>query len=119
LEGHDVDAENGSYVITSIQHSATEGTYGFSTSGTGYSNTFTCTPGPPRFRPPGAPAKPVIQGPQTAVVVGPAGEEIYVDKYGRVKVQFFWDRVGKDDDKSSCWIRVSQLWAGKNWGAMF
>ena len=47
-----------------------------------------------------------------------SGEEIYVDKYGRVKVQFFWDREGKTDENSSCWIRVSQLWAGKNWGAM-
>jgi type VI secretion system secreted protein VgrG len=51
-------------------------------------------------------------------VVGPAGEEIYVDKYGRVKVQFHWDREGKRDEKSSCWIRVSSPWAGKNWGAI-
>ena len=58
-------------------------------------------------------------GPQPAVVVGPSGEEIYTDKYGRVKVQFFWDRMGKKDENSSCWIRVSQVWAGKNWGAMF
>jgi len=62
---------------------------------------------------------PVIHGTQTAIVVGPPGEEIYVDKYGRVKVQFHWDREGKYDDKSSCWIRVSQNWAGKRWGAMF
>jgi type VI secretion system secreted protein VgrG len=61
----------------------------------------------------------VIHGTQTAIVVGPPGEEIYVDKYGRVKVQFHWDREGKYDDKSSCWIRVSQNWAGKRWGAMF
>ena len=59
-----------------------------------------------------------MQGPQTAIVVGPAGDEIYVDKYGRVKVQFHWDREGKRGEKSSCWIRVSSLWAGKTWGAI-
>ncbi len=62
--------------------------------------------------------KPFVQGPQTAVVVGPAGEEIYTDKYGRVKVQFHWDRDGKKDENSSCWIRVSQPWAGKSWGTI-
>jgi type VI secretion system secreted protein VgrG len=62
--------------------------------------------------------KPSIQGPQTAIVVGPAGEEIYPDKYGRVKVQFHWDRYGKKNENSSCWIRVSQPWAGKNWGTI-
>ena len=62
--------------------------------------------------------KPFVQGPQTAVVVGPAGDEIYTDKYGRVKVQFHWDRDGKKDENSSCWIRVSQPWAGKSWGAV-
>ena len=64
-------------------------------------------------------APPGDAGPQTAVVVGPAGEEIYVDKYGRVKVHFFWDRAGPKDENSSCWIRVSQNWAGKNWGLVF
>ncbi len=62
---------------------------------------------------------PQIRGPQTAIVVGPGGEEIYTDKYGRVKVQFHWDRYSKADQNSSCWIRVSQNWAGKKWGAMF
>ncbi len=59
-----------------------------------------------------------MQGPQTAVVVGPAGDEIYTDKYGRVKVQFHWDRLGKKDENSSCWIRVSHPWAGKGWGSV-
>ena len=68
------------------------------------------------FRPARATPKPMVQGVQTAVVTGPGGEEIYVDKYGRVKVQFFWDRKGKKDEKSSCWIRVAEQWAGKNWG---
>jgi len=63
--------------------------------------------------------KPIIQGPQTAIVVGTSGEEIYTDEYGRVKVQFHWDREGKADENSSCWIRVAQIWAGKKWGAMY
>ncbi len=71
------------------------------------------------FRPQPIAVKPTVQGPQTAVVVGKAGEEIWTDKYGRVKVQFHWDRLGKDDEKSSCWVRVSQNWAGKGWGSMF
>ena len=68
------------------------------------------------YRPPRVTPKALVHGTQTAVVVGPAGEEIYVDKYGRVKVQFYWDRQGKKDDKSSCWVRVSSTWAGKQWG---
>jgi type VI secretion system secreted protein VgrG len=117
LQDHDVAAENGSYyVITTIQHSASETSYGTSTAGTSYSNAFTCIPDSVLFRPERTTPKPIVQGVQTAVVVGPAGEEIYVDKYGRVKVQFFWDRKGKKDENSSCWIRVSEQWAGKNWG---
>jgi type VI secretion system secreted protein VgrG len=70
------------------------------------------------FRPRRSATKPRIEGPQTALVVGPAGEEIYTDKFGRVKVQFDWDRLGKHDEKASCWVRVAQVWAGKQWGAM-
>jgi type VI secretion system secreted protein VgrG len=62
--------------------------------------------------------KPVVQGPQTAMVVGPPNEEIHCDKYGRVIVQFHWDRYGKHNQNSSCWVRVSQAWAGKNWGGI-
>jgi type VI secretion system secreted protein VgrG len=61
----------------------------------------------------------VVQGPQTAVVVGHDDEEIHVDDYGRVKVQFHWDREGKKNENSSCWVRVAQFWAGKRWGASF
>lgn len=68
------------------------------------------------FRPSRTTFRPSVQGPQTAVVVGPAGEEIYVDKFGRVKVQFHWDRYGTKDENSSCWVRVSHPWAGKMWG---
>ena len=71
------------------------------------------------YRPPRVHRKPVVRGPQTAIVVGKSGEEIWTDAYGRVKVQFHWDRVGKDDENSSCWVRVSQGWSGKGWGAMF
>src|ERR1700761_2507263 len=70
------------------------------------------------FRPERRTPKPVVQGAQTAMVVGKSGEEIFTDKYGRVKVQFHWDRYGKQDEKSSCWIRVAQLWAGKTWGGI-
>ncbi len=63
--------------------------------------------------------KPRTHGPQTAIVVGPAGEEIWVDQYGRVKVQFHWDREGKMDENASCWVRVSTAWAGSNFGAVF
>mgnify|MGYP000117175275 CR=1 FL=1 len=68
------------------------------------------------YRPQPLTPKPLTRGPQTAMVVGPAGEEIYTDKYGRVKVHFYWDRYDHSDQDSSCWIRVSQPWAGQKWG---
>ena len=116
LEDHDISSETGKYVITSIIHSATEASYGNSAWGTDYSNTFTCIPDSVAYRPTRLAPKPSVQGTQTAVVVGPKGEEIYTDKYGRIKVQFHWDRLGKRDENSSCWIRVATLWAGKSWG---
>ena len=70
------------------------------------------------YRPPRLARMPIVQGAQTAIVVGKSGDEITTDKYGRVKVQFHWDRDGKKDENSSCWVRVAQIWAGKNWGAM-
>jgi type VI secretion system secreted protein VgrG len=70
------------------------------------------------FRPARVTPKPIVQGAQTATVVGKAGEEIYTDEHARVKVQFHWDRQGKNDENSGCWIRVAQTWAGKQWGAM-
>lgn len=81
-----------------------------------YRNGFACIPRKVPYRPPLATPKPFVRGPQTAFVVGPAGEEIHTDKHGRVKVQFHWDRQGSKDDNSSCWVRVSQGWAGKGWG---
>ena len=122
LKEHYRDDMNQSWLLTSITHSATE-PGSFASGGTGaeshYSNTFECIPYATPYRPPRVTPHPTIQGTQTAVVVGPSGEEIYPDQYGRVKVQFHWDREGKMDEKSSCWIRVSQQWAGKQWGAMF
>lgn len=121
LDEHSRNDQNGDYLLTEVTHSASVGD-SYSGSGKGsseiYSNHFTCIPSSVPFRPQRLTPKPVVQGPQTAVVVGPSGEEIYPDKYGRVKVQFFWDRLGKKNENSSCWVRVSQPWAGKGWGAI-
>ncbi|HEY8377436.1 MAG TPA: type VI secretion system tip protein VgrG, partial [Nannocystis sp.] len=84
-----------------------------------YSNTFTVTELKAPFRPARVTPKPVMRGLQSAVVVGPEGEEIHTDEHGRVRVQFHWDREGEFDEHSTCWIRVAQLWAGNGWGAMF
>ena len=84
-----------------------------------YTNHFECIPHEVPFRPERSTRKPVVEGVQTAVVVGPSGEEIYTDDYGRVKVQFHWDREGKLDENSSCWLRVGQSMAGNGWGALF
>lgn len=84
-----------------------------------YQNRFTCIPFEVPYRPLMLTPRPVVHGTQTAVVVGPPGEEIFVDKYGRIKVQFHWDRDSKADADSSCWIRVAQNIAGVNWGSAF
>jgi len=107
------------YVLTSVNHAASE-PVGSSGGGGGasYSNNFTCIPFDVPYRPPLVTPKPMIAGNQTAIVTGSAGEEIHCDEHGRVKVQFHWDREGNRDDKTSCWIRVSQAWAGAGWGAM-
>lgn len=120
LQGHYRSDQNATYVLTEIQHTASVGNsyYGGDTE-THYSNHFICIPLAVPFRAPRITPKPMIQGLQPAVVVGKSGEEIWVDQYGRVKVQFFWDRVGEKDENSSCWVRVSQAWAGQGWGAMW
>jgi type VI secretion system secreted protein VgrG len=120
LYGFERRDQNGSYVLVEVSHTAEEGGF-YSGAGSGeasYRNSFLALPSAVPYRPPHMTRQPVVWGAQTAVVVGPSGEEIYSDKYGRVKVQFHWDRVGKRDEKSSCWIRVSQPWAGKNWGGV-
>ncbi len=110
----------GKYVLTSVTHLASQSDF---RSGQGglfqYQNSFTAIPLGLPYRPPRDTPKPFVQGPHTAVVVGPAGSEIFTDKFGRVKVQFHWDREGKSDASSSCWVRVAQLWAGKRWGSSF
>jgi type VI secretion system secreted protein VgrG len=120
LEGHAYKEQNKDYVLTAVRHSASDlshlpGEGGPPT----YVNSFTCITTDRHWRPARVTPRPRVQGPHTAFVVGPAGEEIFTDKYGRVKVQFVWDREGKKDSDSSCWLRVAQLWAGKQWGAIF
>lgn len=120
--GSNRDGDNRAYVLVAMRLQAFEPTY---RSGSdeeqrpSYSNTFTCLPATVPFRPRRTTPRPVISGVQSAIVVGKAGEELWVDKHGRVKVQFHWDRQGKRDDNSSCWVRVAQNWAGKRWGTMF
>ncbi len=117
--GEDVStAFDDSYVLTSVRHRASESYATGEPGEISYENDFECIPVAVPFRPARRTPRPVVHGVQTAVVVGPAGEEIFVDKYGRVKVHFFWDREGKRDENSSCWLRVSQPWAGKGWGGV-
>lgn len=125
------EAMDGVYLVVSVQHQGSGG--GYTGSGSfSYSNSFEALPQkvayveekfgfrqPIPFRPPRVTPRPEMRGPQTAVVVGPQQEEIHTDKYGRVKVQFFWDRRDKYSEESSCWVRVAQPWAGKRWGASF
>ncbi|MFC5472448.1 type VI secretion system Vgr family protein, partial [Paraherbaspirillum soli] len=82
-------------------------------------STFSVLPTNKVFRPSRVIRKPFTHGPQTAIVVGPAGEEIFTDQYGRVKVRFHWDRYARNDHSDSCWIRVSQAWAGSGFGGIF
>jgi type VI secretion system secreted protein VgrG len=115
------DLNDKQYVLTGIAH---EGSQGLGVAGEGgdgfqYKNEFTCIPHDVPFRPPRATPRPLVRGTQTAIVVGPSGEEVYTDKHGRIKVQFHWDRDGKKDENSSCWMRVGQVWAGSGWGAVY
>ncbi len=84
-----------------------------------FRNDFECIPVSTVYRPPREGVGPRIPSMVTATVVGPSGEEIFTDIHGRVRVQFHWDRLGARDDKSSCWVRVVQSWAGPGWGALF
>jgi len=119
LSEHHNDNEKGDkWVLTEVHHSGQQGgSYltGMGPSDEIYSNNFRCIPAKTVFRPPYTP-KPQVHGLQSAVVVGPSGEEIYTDEYGRVKVEFHWDRKHQGDEKSSFWVRVSTPWAGTNWG---
>ena len=120
LEDHPSPSQNQEYLLTSVSYqlTATQHTSGGADAGSDYRASFTGIDGKRRYYPPQATPRPVVQGPQTALVVGPKGEEIWTDEYGRVKVQFHWDRFGKRDEESSLFVRVSQAWAGSGWGAM-
>jgi type VI secretion system secreted protein VgrG len=101
---------NASYVLRRVAMRGTQDDY---------SNSFEAFPSTTAFHPPLTTQRPVIAGTQTATVVGKAGEEIWTDQYGRVVVQFHWDQLGTNDEKSSCWVRVAQGWAGNLWGSIF
>jgi type VI secretion system secreted protein VgrG len=121
LAEHPNSRFNCEYVITSVSHSGSspqvlEEEQGGATPG--YSCQFLAVPSGTILRPELMARRPRVDGIQTAIVVGPSGEEIYTDEFGRVKVQFHWDRIGEYNEKSSCWVRVSQLWAGAGWGGM-
>ncbi|VUD46597.1 Actin cross-linking toxin VgrG1 [Thalassocella blandensis] len=126
LVGHEANTENGEYLITKIEHKAFDHSYlnsisnkGANKKGSGYHNFFQCIPANTPFRPKIKHTRPVMKGAQSAIVVGPPGEEIFVDDYGRIKVQFIWDREGQHNENSSCFLRVMQVWAGNKWGASF
>lgn len=116
------DLKEKKWLVTDASYQITVDDYGASTAGGGgasFTVSFSAIESTVHFRPERSTPSPVISGPQTAIVVGRSGEELTVDQHGRVKVLFHWDRFAKGDETSSCWVRVSQAWAGKNWGASF
>jgi type VI secretion system secreted protein VgrG len=122
LSNHHIDDQNGEYLITSANFNI-KGDEIFSAGGASsecvFSCSFTAIKNSKPFRSPRITPKPTISGPQTAFVTGKSADEIYTDKFGRVKVKFHWDQHNKADENSSCWIRVAQVWAGRKWGAMY
>jgi type VI secretion system secreted protein VgrG len=125
LEDHPRSDENGAYVIVGVNYRCTAEAYKTSSQGQGgqqekrFVCDFTAIPANSVFRPARTTPKPRIQGPQTAMVVGKAGEEILTDEFGRIKVQIHWDRYSPANENTPCWVRVAQSWAGKNWGSIF
>jgi type VI secretion system secreted protein VgrG len=119
LKDHYSKDANQTYMLLEVRHSGRAGDYrSWDSAPFDYRNDFMVIPYSVPYRPLRLTPKPRIWGTQTALVVGKAGEEIWTDKQGRVKVQFYWDRLGKKNENSSCWIRVSQPWAGKGWGSL-
>jgi len=121
LEEHPREDQNREYLITGMSCQMDAGDFESGARGEDqehFSCSLTCIDSQTPYRPARITPKPLIQGPQTAIVVGPSGDEIHTDAQARVKVQFHWDRYGKSDENSSCWVRVSQPWAGKAWGSM-
>ncbi|MGW8466270.1 type VI secretion system tip protein TssI/VgrG [Pseudomonas sp. CLCA07] len=109
LAGHDDATLNIDWVVTAVTHEASHD---------GYQNRFEAIPKATPFRPQRTTPKPRMHT-QTAIVVGKSGEEIWTDEYGRIKLQFPWDRDGKNDEASSCWVRVVLPWSGKGFGMQF
>jgi type VI secretion system secreted protein VgrG len=121
LSNYKREDQNREYLVTSASYELGPQEYESTSSGgdeSGFFCSFMAIDSKVQFRAQRTTPKPVVQGPQTAIVVGKSGEEIWTDKYGRVKVQFHWDRHGISDENSSCWVRVAQLWAGKGWGGI-
>lgn len=120
LAKHATASEKDSYVIVAVEHNVSDNSFFAGEEGEAkYGNNFICIPASVQFRPDPIHQRPVMRGPQSALVVGPAGEEVYIDEHARIKVQFYWDREGKKDENSTCFIRVVQSWAGNQWGASF
>ncbi len=113
------DDLNIEYLLTRVRHRGAEPDQAAASDVMAYSNEFWVIPAEVPFRPAPRSDKPRVFGAQTAVVTGPGGEEIHTDEHGRIKVQFHWDRLGKGDENSSCWVRVQQPWAGAGWGSVF
>ena len=111
-------SDNGEYLVTSARYDFEENGYASGGGGARHNIAFTVLPSSVTYRAEPATAWPKTHGPQTAKVVGPAGESIWTDRYGRVKVKFHWDRLAKGDDTSSCWVRVSSAWAGQGFGGV-
>ncbi|KTG88135.1 type VI secretion system Vgr family protein, partial [Enterobacter hormaechei] len=111
-------SDNGEYLVTAAGYYFEENRYASGEGETIHRTDFTVIPASVSYRPAQSTAWPRTYGPQTAKVVGPQGESIWTDKYGRVKVKFHWDRLAKGDDTSSCWVRVSSAWAGQGYGGV-
>ncbi|HCM9224060.1 MULTISPECIES: type VI secretion system Vgr family protein [Enterobacter] len=111
-------SDNGEYLVTAAGYHFEENRYASGEGETIHRTDFTVIPSAVVYRPAQSTAWPRTYGPQTAKVVGPKGESIWTDKYGRVKVKFHWDRLAKGDDTSSCWVRVSSAWAGQGYGGV-
>jgi len=115
---HPREDQNAEFLVTALSMNAQVTAYESGGEAGTFQCDFSAIPSKQQYRPPRRTPKPFVQGPQSAVVTGPSGEEIYTDKYGRVKVQFHWDREAKKNEKTSCWVRVSHPWAGKNFGVI-
>ncbi|SFG60143.1 type VI secretion system tip protein TssI/VgrG [Pseudomonas sp. NFACC45] len=120
LTGFTRQDQNREYLIVGARYyvSQESGETGGGAPSAQFESSLTCIAAQQSYRPLPTTHRPIVKGPQTALVVGPKGEEIWTDQFGRVKVHFYWDRHDQSNENSSCWIRVSQSWAGKNWGSM-